>query len=108
MVKALFAREGHTVEVARNAQHALDLARIRAYDLVLADAQQRNRDRLFVQQLVETRPEMKERILVATGDVRPSSDEALAHLGLRYVRKPFNLRDLRDEAARVWAAAAVS
>jgi hypothetical protein len=51
---------------------------------------------------------MRERILVATGDVRPSSDEALAHLGLRYVRKPFNLRDLRDEAARVWAAAVVS
>jgi hypothetical protein len=30
----------------------------------------------------------------------------LGRLGLRYVRKPFNLRDLRDEAARVWAAAA--
>jgi PAS domain S-box-containing protein len=108
MVKALFAREGHTVEVARNAQHALDLARIRAYDLVLADAQQMNGDRPFVEQLVETHPGMRERILVATGDVRPSSDEALAHLGLRYVRKPFNLRDLRDEAARVWAAAVVS
>ncbi len=26
----------------------------------------------------------------------------------RYVRKPFNLRDLRDEAARVWAAGALS
>jgi len=24
------------------------------------------------------------------------------------VRKPFNLRDLRDEAARVWAAGALS
>jgi len=40
--------------------------------------------------------------------VRASTDEALAHLGLRYVRKPFNLRDLRDEAARVWAAATLS
>jgi len=36
----------------------------------------------------------------------PAAEEALARLGLRYVRKPFNLRDLRDEAARVWAAAA--
>src|SRR2546422_11057222 len=29
MVKALFGRDGHTVEVARNPQHALDLARAR-------------------------------------------------------------------------------
>src|SRR5207237_498890 len=44
MVKALFGREGHTVDVARNAQHGLDLAGARAYDLILADAQARARD----------------------------------------------------------------
>src|SRR6266699_1154136 len=108
MVKALFGREGHTVDVARNAQHALDLAGARAYDLILADAQARARDHLFVTRLVETLPALKGRMLVATGDVRPGSDDALARLGLRYVRKPFNLRDLRDEAARVWAAGALS
>jgi CheY-like chemotaxis protein len=99
MVKALFGREGHTVDVARSAQHALDLAGARVYDLILADAQARARDRLFVTRLVETLPALKDRVLVATGDVRPGSDDALARLGLRYVRKPFNLRDLRDEAA---------
>jgi two-component system NtrC family sensor kinase len=108
MVKALFGREGHTVDVARSAQHALDLAGARVYDLILADAQARARDRLFVTRLVETLPALKDRVLVATGDVRPGSDDALARLGLRYVRKPFNLRDLRDEAARVWAAGALS
>ena len=108
MVKALFGREGHTVDVARNAQHALDLAGARAYDLILADAQARARDQLFVTRLVETLPALKDRVLVATGDVRPGADDALARLGLRYVRKPFNLRDLRDEAARVWAAGALS
>src|SRR6184192_4411745 len=108
MVKALFGREGHTVDVARNAQHALDLAGARAYDLILADAQARARDQLFVTRLVETLPALKDRVLVATGDVRPVADDALARLGLRYVRKPFNLRDLRDEAARVWAAGALS
>jgi len=108
MVKALFGREGHTVDVARNAQHALDLAGARAYDLILADAQARARDHLFVTRLVETLPALKGRMLVATGDVRPGSDDALARLGLRYVRKPFNLRDLRDEAARVWGVGAVS
>ena len=108
MVKALFGREGHTVDVARNAQHGLDLAGTRAYDLILADAQSRARDQLFVTRLVETLPALKDRVLVATGDVRPGSDDALTQLGLRYVRKPFNLRDLRDEAARVWAAGALS
>ena len=108
MVKALFGREGHTVDVARNAQHGLDLAGARVYDLILADAQARARDHLFVTRLVEAHPALKDRVLVATGDVRPGSDDALVRLGLRYVRKPFNLRDLRDEAARMWAAGALS
>ncbi len=108
MVKALFGREGHTVEVARGAQHGLDLAGARSYDLILADAQALAHDQSFVQQLVATHPDLRDRILVATADARPAGDEPLARLGLRYVRKPFNLRDLRDEAARVWAASVVS
>ena len=108
MVKALFGRDGHTVEVARNPQQALDLARTRPYDLILADAQAQAHDHLFVEQLVESHPGLKGRVLVATGDLPPAADEVLARLGLRYVRKPFNLRDLRDEAARVWAAGALS
>ena len=53
-------------------------------------------------------PALRDRIIVATGDVRPSTEETLARLGVRYVRKPFNLRDLRVEAARLWEAAALS
>jgi two-component system NtrC family sensor kinase len=103
MVKALFGRDGHTVEVARNPQHALDLARTHTYDLILADRDARARDHSFVERLLESHPELKERVLVATGAESPPGSG-----GLRYVRKPFNLRDLRDEAARVWAAAALS
>jgi len=47
-------------------------------------------------------------VLVATGDLPPAAEEAVARLGLRYVRKPFNLRDPRDEAARMWTAGALS
>jgi len=104
MVKALFGRDGHTVEVARNPQHALDLVRTRAFDLILVDSEARAQDRLFVEQLVESQPELKDRVLVARGDLPPAAEEELARLSLHYVRKPFNLRDLRDEAARVWAA----
>ena len=108
MVKALFGRDGHTVEVARSAQHALDLVRSRSYDLILADRDARTRDQSFVDQLLESHPELKERVLVSTGARGGSPDRSDGLRGLRYVRKPFNLRDLRDEAARVWAAAALS
>jgi len=108
VVKALFGREGHTVDVARNPAQALDMARARGYDLILADAQATARGQLFVEALVEALPGLKERMLVATGDVRPATEETVARLGLRYLRKPFNLRDLLEEAARVWAATTLS
>jgi len=104
LVQALFGREGHLVDVARNAEHALDLVGGRAYDLILADGQVSAKGRLFVEELATRHPSLKARTLVATGDVLPVTEEALGRLGLRYVRKPFNLRDLREEAARLWAA----
>ena len=106
MVKALFGREGHSVDVARNPQQAIDMARARGYDLILADIQASARGKLFVEALVEAHPALRDRTLVATGDIRPATEVTLARLGLRYVRKPFNLRDLLDEAARVWGDAA--
>src|SRR5207253_9793477 len=48
MVTALFGREGHTVEVARTPQHALDLVRPRTYDLILADARAPAPDHVLV------------------------------------------------------------
>ncbi len=108
LVQALFGREGHTVEVARNPEHALELTDGHGYDLILADGQVSAQGKLFVEELMSRHPDLRGRTLVATGDVRPATDEALERLGLRYVRKPFNLRDLREEAARLWAAGAVS
>jgi CheY-like chemotaxis protein len=108
MVKALFGREGHVVDVARNPTQALDMARARRYDLILADMQASARGQLFVEALVGANPGLRGRTLVATGDIRPATEETLTRLGLRYVRKPFNLRDLLDEAARVWAAETLS
>jgi CheY-like chemotaxis protein len=107
LVKALFGREGHVVDVARNPQQAIDMARARNYDLILADVQASVRGKLFVEALIDMKPALRDRTIVATGDIRPSTEETLRRLGLRYVRKPFNLRDLLDEAARVWAGAAL-
>jgi CheY-like chemotaxis protein len=88
--------------VARNASHALEQAQAHAFDLIIADGRAATKGKLFVEVLMDRLPALRGRVLVATGDVRPGTDEKLAQLGLRYVRKPFNLRDLRDEAARVW------
>jgi two-component system NtrC family sensor kinase len=110
MVKALFGRDGHAVEVARNPQHALELAQRGGFDLIIADARAATRGggKLFVEELVARLPALRDRTIVATGDVGAATEETLTRLGLRYVRKPFNLRDLRDEAARLWAATALS
>jgi len=110
MVKALFGRDGHAVEVAHNPQHALELAQRGGFDLIIVDARAATRGggKLFVEELVARLPALRDRTIVATGDVGVATEETLTRLGLRYVRKPFNLRDLRDEAARLWAATAVS
>jgi len=110
-IKALFARDGHDVEVAGDPQHALELAQRGGFDLVITDARAMapgKRGTMLAEELVTKLPALRERIIVATGDVRPSTEETLARLGVRYVRKPFNLRDLRVEAARLWEAAALS
>jgi len=110
-IKALFARDGHDVEVAGDPQHALALAQRGSFDLVITDARAMapgKRGVLLAEELVMTLPALRDRIIVATGDVRPSTEETLARLGVRYVRKPFNLRDLRVEAARLWEATALS
>src|SRR5437899_6561216 len=110
-IKALFARDGHDVEVAGDPQHALDLAQRGSFDLVITDARAMapgKRGTLLAEELVSRMPALRERIIVATGDVRPTTEETLARLGVRYVRKPFNLRDLRVEAARLWEATALS
>ena len=110
-IKALFARDGHDVEVAGDPQHALDLAQRGGFDLVITDARAMapgKRGTLLAEEMVSRMPALRDRIIVATGDVRPTTEETLARLGVRYVRKPFNLRDLRVEAARLWEATALS
>jgi CheY-like chemotaxis protein len=108
LIKAFFGREGHAVEVARTPRHALDLVGARTFDLVIADGRATMQRRLLVEELLDRHPQIKSRLVVATGDVRPSTEEVLHRLGVRYLRKPFNLRLLRDEAARVWATPTLS
>jgi CheY-like chemotaxis protein len=97
-IKALFARDGHDVEVAGDPQHALDLAERGGFDLVITDARAMapgKRGVLLAEELVARLPALRERIIVATGDVRPSTEETLTRLGVATCASLSNLRDLR-------------
>src|SRR2546426_8055567 len=79
-IKALFARDGHDVEVAGDPQHALDLAQRGGFDLVITDARAMapgKRGTLLAEELVTRMPAPRDRIIVATGDVRPTTEETL-------------------------------
>jgi len=49
-------------------------------------------------------PALRDRTIVATGDVGPATEETLTRLGVRYVAT-LHLRDLRDEGRVVGAMA---
>ncbi len=99
MVAALFAREGHAVDAVADGDAALRLARMGDYDLVVADRRAAAGGGPFLQALEREHPGWTGRAIVATADAQPAA-------GVRTLRKPFNLRDLREAATAVWAAAA--
>jgi two-component system NtrC family sensor kinase len=104
VLNALFAPDGHTVEVARGGDQGLRMAAERDYDLLIADAgASTGGGRLFVTELLDSLPVYRRRLLVA-GAARGSAMPSLAYSTepLRWVQKPFNLRELRTQAAEVF------
>src|SRR5213594_2910854 len=80
-IKALFARDGHDVEVAGDPQHALDLAQRGAFDLVITDARAMapgKRGTLLAEELVTRMPALRDRIIVATGRAPDDGRDARA------------------------------
>jgi len=98
MVGALFAREGHAVDAVNDGDAALRLARLGDYDLIIADRRAAAGGAPFLRALERERPGWKQRVIVSTAD-----EQAVP--SVRTLRKPFNLRDLREAANSVWASA---
>ncbi len=98
LVAALFSREGHGVDAVGDGDAAMRLVRMGDYDLIIADRRAAAGGMPFLQALERERPGWKERVIVSTADVQTAP-------ALRTLRKPFNLRDLREAATAVWAAA---
>lgn len=101
LLSALFAPEGHAVEMARTGEHALRLAREQEYDLIIADVRMAaGAAALFADALLDACPQARGRLVVAYA----GEDELagpLARQPVRRVRKPFNLRDLSTVAKEI-------
>jgi two-component system NtrC family sensor kinase len=93
VVSALFAPEGHQVDMARSGDDAMGLAVERTYDLVLADARIVTAEgRGFTEALLAARPGWAGRLVTVSANGRSGTRAA------RHLRKPFNLRELKAVA----------
>jgi two-component system NtrC family sensor kinase len=101
LVSALFTPEGHVVEAVRSGEQGLRMLRERHFDVIIADALARTgATELFVQALAADCPESCQRLILGwTGSGEPV--EPQPNGGIRHVRKPFNLRDLRAAASEI-------
>ncbi|HEX6105301.1 MAG TPA: ATP-binding protein [Gemmatimonadales bacterium] len=104
MVSALFTSEGHTVEAVRSGEQALRMLRERRFDLIIADAMARaGATELFLHAVGSEWPDACRRLILGHAGPGEPPDPA-ADNGVRRLRKPFNLRDLRAAAAEILSA----
>ena len=99
VVSALFAHDGHTVDAATAGEAALAHLRQHEYDLLIVDRYAAVDREPLADVLRRQYPALEGRIILSTGERLSSSGERPA----RMLRKPFNLRDLRETAAALWA-----
>ena len=93
-----------TAETAWNSSF-LRLACAAEYDLVIAERRAAAAGAPFLQRLERARPGWGLRVIVSTADVQEGTTAGGLVPAARTLRKPFNLRDLREAAAAVWATA---
>ncbi len=101
-IGVLLARTGQRVEPARDGLHALEMLRAASFDLVLADPRIAvGSEQILAHALARDHPELKGRTIFLTADVRPETDAMLRELGWRYIRKPFDIRELERLCAEI-------
>jgi len=99
LVSALLAPEGHVVDTVRTGEQALRLVEDAVYDVVIADAHAASADgRLFAATLLTSRPDWRDRLVVAS---HGRASEPFAAAAVHWVAKPLNVRDLRSVVARI-------
>jgi len=105
MIRAVFSGTGQQVEDARDAAHALTLLEQADYDLVIADPRAAvSAGETFASACLARRPELRERMILITADVRAETEQWLRSLGCRFFRKPFPIGELQAAAGEVLRA----
>jgi two-component system NtrC family sensor kinase len=96
----LFAEDGHTVHEAEDATEAIELLGRHKYDLLIAEPRANvSGGRLFADVLHADWPELKDKTLLLTADVRPETEGWLHSLEYRYAKKPISAHDLKAAVA---------
>ena len=101
LLNALFTPEGYAVEAVRTGEQGLRLAREHDFDLIIADVRvAAGPAELFARALLDACPAASGRLLVACSG-EEELPAPLAQHRIHWVRKPFNLRDLKTVANEI-------
>ena len=103
LIFQLVAAEGHRVVTARNGVQALQKMEQEPYDLLITDIKMPGCDgRRLYERWCALHPERARSVLITTGDTAGDSTRTfLRDTGLRYIQKPFDVRELMDLVRRI-------
>jgi two-component system NtrC family sensor kinase len=105
MLSVLLGSPTQVVETASEAAAAIALLEVREFDLVIADARAPvSAGERFPDHLFRRWPDLRERSILLTADVRPETETWLAGLACPYFIKPFRVGELKAATARILRA----
>jgi DNA-binding response OmpR family regulator len=89
--------EGYAVDRAMNGREALELVRRESYAVIVSDVRMPDVDGpAFYYELLSARPALTRRMVFVTGDiVSPDTRRFLDQTSLRYLEKPFTIREFQ-------------
>ncbi|MFY9399266.1 MAG: ATP-binding protein [Desulfomonilia bacterium] len=92
----------YEVRIFNNGRHAIDGLHEHQWELIISDLRMPVMDGMeFYHAVVKEQPRMKQRFLFITGDTYDLQvKEFLESTGAVFLRKPFRIKDLRDEVSR--------
>ncbi len=101
LVSEYLGRLGHPVNIAASGEEGLEAALGGDFDVIICDMRLPGMSGEEVcEALLERRPEIARRLIVATGDIlSPRTQEFFDRTGLPHIHKPFRLDELADIVA---------
>jgi two-component system NtrC family sensor kinase len=102
MISVLLSGPTNVVATASDAPQAVAQLEEREFDVIIADARVPvSAGERLADHLLRRWPDLKERTIFLTADVRPETDTWLRELGCPYFLKPFRVGDLKAATARI-------